>query len=285
MGPAFIRDAYRQMLGPLHAELRDETSRLTRALSRPEVRGQYGELRLRRIAELAGMASYCDFTEQESQRDEEGNLLRPDMVVKLPNDRVIAVDAKANIYPYLEAVNARDDSEREQHLDQYARNIAEQAKRLADKRYWTLWRGSPDFVVMFLPGDQFMDAALQRRPDLIDVAAQQNVILVSPSSLIALLRAVHVGWREHRLAEEAQDLFALGKELHERAVTAFEHAGKLGDSIRQSLERYNKLVGSIDSRMMPTLKRFEDAGAKSAKELPELKPLDGAPRLLESGGG
>lgn len=264
-------------------EIREETARLTRALSRPEIRGQYGEIQLRRIAELAGMTSYCDFDEQSSQRNEDGELLRPDMVVSLPNKRVIAVDAKTNTYAYLEAVNAKDDAEREAHLERFARHVAEQAKKLSDKKYWSLWSGSADFVVMFIPGDHFIDAALERRPDLIDLAAQQNVILASPSTLIGLLRAVHVGWREFTLAEEARELFELGKELHDRAAVAFEHAGKLGDSIRQSVERYNRLVGSIDTRMMPTLKRFEDAGAKSAKSLPELKPLDGTPRLLESG--
>jgi DNA recombination protein RmuC len=263
-------------------DLRSETERLSRALSRPEIRGQYGEIQLRRIAELAGMTSYCDFTEQTSQRDDEGHLLRPDMVVSLPNERKIAIDAKTNTYAYLEAVNAKDDTEREERLDTFARHVAEQAKKLGDKKYWSLFE-SADFVVMFVPGDHFIDAALQRRPDLIETAAQQNVILASPSTLIGLLRAVHVGWREHTLAEEAHELFELGKELHERASVAFEHAGKLGDSIRQSVERYNRLVGSIDTRMMPTLKRFEEAGAKSGKSLAELKPVDGSPRLLEAG--
>ncbi|RLB45506.1 MAG: DNA recombination protein RmuC [Deltaproteobacteria bacterium] len=264
-------------------DLREETAKLSKALSRPEIRGQYGEIQLRRIAELAGMTSYCDFTEQTSQRDEDGNLLRPDMVVSLPNKRTIAIDAKTNTYAYLEAVNAKDDEEREIHLEKFARHVSEQVKKLSDKKYWSLFEGGADFVVMFIPGDHFIDAALERRPDLIETAAQQNVILASPSTLIGLLRAVHVGWREYTLAEEAKELFELGKELHDRAAVAFEHAGKLGDSIRQSVERYNKLVGSIDTRMMPTLKRFEDAGAKSGKTLTEMKPVDATPRLLESG--
>lgn len=266
-------------------QLKEQTARLARALSRPEVRGKYGEIQLKRVAELAGMTSYCDFTEQTSTMDGDGNMLRPDMVVTLPNKRMIAVDAKANIDAYMAAVNAADDQERDGHLERFARHIAEQAKKLGDKKYWALFDGSPEFVVMFVPGDQFIDAALARRPDLLDRAAQDGVILASPSTLIGLLRAVAVGWREHRLAEEAQELLALGKELHDRASVAFKHAAELGDTIRQSVERYNRLVGSIDSRLMPTLKRFEAAGAGSGKELAESKQVVVEPRALLAGEG
>lgn len=264
--------------------LRAETARLTKALSRPEIRGQYGEIQLRRVAELAGMTSYCDFSEQTSQRDDEGNLLRPDMVVTLPNDRVIVVDAKANINAYIDAVNAPTDEQREIELNRFAKHMAEQVKKLNDKKYWSMYDGkSAEFVVMFVPGDHFIDAALARKPELLDEAAQRGVILASPSTLIGLLRAVAVGWREHALTEQAAELFELGKELHDRAATAFEHAGKLGDSIRQAVDRYNKLVGSIDTRMVPTLRKFEDAGAKSGKALTEPKKLDSVPRELASG--
>ena len=262
--------------------LRNETARLTKALSRPEIRGQYGEIQLRRVAELAGMTSYCDFTEQTSVRDDEGNLLRPDMVVRLPNERVIAIDAKTNTYAYIEAVNAADDAEREKHLDRFARHVAEQAKKLADKKYWSALEGSPEFVVMFVPGDHFIDAALSRQPKLLEDAAQRGVILASPSTLIGLLRAVAVGWGEQRLAEEAKELYKLGQELHERAATAFEHASKLGDSIRQSVERYNKFVGSLETRVMPTLKRFEDAGVKSGKALPPMTEVTVVPRGMQA---
>ncbi|TVQ60830.1 MAG: DNA recombination protein RmuC [Phycisphaerales bacterium] len=273
-----------EQAGASSQSLRDETARLTRALSRPEIRGQYGEIQLRRVAELAGMTSYCDFDEQTSTRDSEGQLLRPDMLVRLPNERVIAVDAKTNTYAYIEAVNAQTDEERELHLSRFARHVSEQAKKLSDKKYWSAYEGSPEFVVMFVPGDHFIDAALQRQPELIDVAAQHNVILASPSTLIGLLRAVAVGWREHKLADEAKELFQLGKELHDRASVAFDHAARLGDSIRQAVERYNKFVGSIDRRMMPTLRKFEEAGAKSAKSLAEPKPVDQTPALLEAAG-
>jgi DNA recombination protein RmuC len=265
--------------------LKEETARLTRALSRPEIRGRYGEIQLRRVAELAGMTDYCDFNEQFSERDGDGNLLRPDMVVTLPNDRVIVVDAKANINAYIEAVNAADDSERERHMERFSKHTSEQVKKLADKKYWALFERSPEFVVMFVPGDHFIDAALSRNPQLLDMAAQHGVILASPSTLIGLLRAVQVGWREQALSEQAAALFELGKELHDRAATAFEHAGKLGDSLRQSLDRYNKMVGSIDTRMIPTLRRFEEAGAKSTKSLTEPKAISGEPRQLSAGKG
>lgn len=267
--------------GESNKSLKEETQRLTKALSRPEIRGQYGEIQLRRVAELAGMTGYCDFTEQVSVRDEDGQLQRPDMIVTLPNERIIVVDAKANINAYIEAVNATTDEERERQMNRFARHMTEQVKKLADKKYWSLFDGnSAEFVVMFVPGDHFIDAALARNPDLLDIAAQQGVIMASPSTLIGLLRAVHVGWREQSLTEQAAELFELGKELHDRAATAFEHAGKLGDSIRMSVDRYNKLVGSIDSRMMPTLKKFEDAGAKSGKGLVEPKRVEGELRAL-----
>ena len=250
-------------------ELRSDYNELIRALSQPTVRGRYGELQLKRVAELAGMTSYCDFDEQTHTVAVDGRALRPDMVVRLPNDRVVAVDAKCNTYAYVEAAGATDPAEQERHLDRFAGHVADQVVKLSRKGYWAEFDGSPDFVVMFVPGEQFLDAALARKPDLLERAAERDVILASPSTLIGLLRAVAVGWQEHALTERAQELFELGRELHDRAATAFGHAAKLGDSIRQSVERYNSFVGSVDSRVMPTLRRFEEAGVKSGKELPE----------------
>ncbi len=264
----------------LGERLRADTSKLTRALSRPEIRGKYGEIQLRRVAELAGMTSYCDFNEQTSTTDREGNMLRPDMVVTLPNQRMIAVDAKANIDAYMAAIHAADDQERDAHLERFARHMADQAKKLGDKKYWTLFDGSPEFVVMFVPGDQFVDAALAKRPDLLDLAAQSGVILASPSTLIGLLRAVAVGWREHAVSEQARELIKLGAELHQRASVVFDHADKLGRSLNQSVNGYNLMVGSMEGRLTPTLRKFEELGAKSGKELAELKPVEGEPRAL-----
>lgn len=266
-------------------QVRDEAARLVRALSRPEVRGQYGEIQLKRVAELAGMSEWCDYSEQSSVRDGEGRLLRPDMVVRMPAGRVIAVDAKCNTYAYIEAVNASSEEERQGHLERFTRHVVDQVKKLGSKQYWASFEESADFVVMFVPGDHFIDAALSRRPDLIEIAAAQNVIMASPSTLIGLLRAVAVGWREHRLAEDARELFALGRELHERAAVVFDHAASLGRAVNATVERYNKMTGSIETRLVPTLRRFEDAGAKSGKELVEVKAAEGSARLFEASGG
>ncbi|HRQ72175.1 MAG TPA: DNA recombination protein RmuC [Phycisphaerales bacterium] len=260
--------------GEASGALREEASKLVRALSRPEVRGRYGEIQLRRVAELAGMTAYCDFAEQASSTDEEGRRLRPDMVVLLPNERKIAVDAKTPTDAYMRAIEAQTPGEAEEHLERFAGHVEDQVRALSGKRYWAQYDGSPDFVVMFVPGDQFVDAALARRPDLLERAAQANVILASPSTLIGLLRAVAVGWREHRLAEEAQRLLELGRELHQRAATAFEHVDALGAAIRRSAEKYNDFVGSVDRMLLPHLKKFEDAGVKGKKELPALPEVD-----------
>lgn len=271
--------------------LRHETAKLTRALSRPEVRGRYGEIQLRRVAELAGMTGYCDFCEQASSRDMEGNLLRPDMVVRLPNDRVIAVDAKANVDAYVQAASATTEEEQAQCLARFADHIEGQVRKLAEKRYWAQFDSSPEFVVMFVPGDQFLDAALVRKPNLLDMAAERNVILASPSTLIGLLRAVAVGWREHKLAEDAAQLFELGRQLHDRMRVALEYASKVGSSLEKAVKDYNGFVGSVESRLMPTIRKFEESDVRSAKEVPELEKitvrsremvgLDGTRALLE----
>lgn len=272
-------------IGTMHenaAQLRGETAKLTQALRRPEVRGRYGEVQLERVAELAGMTSYCDFSTQTSVRNDDGELLRPDMVVSLPNNRQIVIDAKTNIDAYLDAIQAESDDERDRQLDRFARHVADQAKALSKKGYWSQYQGSPDFTVMFIPGDQFIDAALSRRPDLLDAAAQDGVILASPSTLIGLLRAVAVGWREKALSDSAQELFALGKELHERASTVLDYTAKLGTHLRTANNTYNSLVGSIDGRLMPSLRKFEDAGAKSSKTLETPTPVDSVPRELKA---
>lgn len=261
-------------LGKAGEQLREETGKLVRALREPHVRGRYGEIQLKRVAELAGMTEYCDFTQQDQTMDSSGNPLKPDMVVRLPSERVVVVDAKTNIKAYLEAVEATEPAVAEQHMDRFARHVAEQAAALSKKKYWAQYEGSPEFVVMFIPGDQFIDAALSRQPEILDRAAQQGVILASPSTLIGLLRAVHVGYKEQRLAKSAEELRRLGVEFHERAATAFEHIAKLGDAIGRTVDLYNKFVGSYQSRLEPTLKKFEDEGARSGGKLPEVGEVE-----------
>lgn len=253
----------------------EETSRLVSALRKPQVRGRYGEVQLERVAELAGMTNYCDFSTQSSVRDSDGNLLRPDMVVSLPNGRQIVIDAKTNIEAYLDALQAKSPDEAEVHLKRFARHVLDQARSLGSKSYWKEYEGSPEFTVMFIPGDQFVDAALEREPKLIDLAAEANILLASPSTLIGLLRAVAVGWREKQLSDSAAELFKLGKELHERTAVALGHATAVGDSLNRAMAAYNRFVSSVDTRLVPTLRRFEEAGARSEKQLPELSPLEG----------
>jgi DNA recombination protein RmuC len=282
-GEQFARfTEHMELIAGASTGLRDETARLTKALSRPEIRGQYGEIQLKRVAELAGMTAYCDFTEQASVRDGDENLLRPDMIVTLPNDRIIAVDAKTNTFAYIEAVNAGDAGEREAHLERFARHVAEQAKKLGDKKYWSAWEGSPEFVVMFVPGDHFIDAALARRPELLEYASQHGVILASPSSLIGLLRAVAVGWREAKLAEDAVELQRLGTELHDRAAQVFKYAENLGRAIKSTVDRYNDLTGSMEGRLAVTLRRFEESGVRSGKEVPALPDITIVPRSVQA---
>lgn len=261
--------------------LRLETQKLSRALSRPEVRGRYGEIQLRRVAELAGMTSYCDFTEQTSTRDGEGNLLRPDMVVRLPNERVIAVDAKANIDAYVQAASSATAEEQEAHLVRFADHIEGQIRKLSDKRYWSQFEGAPEFVVMFVPGDQFLDAALARKPQLLETAAEKNVILASPSTLIGLLRAVAVGWREHKLAQDAVQLFELGRELHDRVATALGYASDLGKTINRAAEQYNRFASSVESRLLPTIRKFEASDVRSAKEVESLPEVTVRTRVID----
>lgn len=259
--------------------LKGETAKLVNALKRPEVRGRYGEIQLKRVAELAGMTAYCDFEEQMAVRDGDGRLRRPDMIVKLPNERMVAVDAKCNIDAYIKAAETGDDGERERLLAKFAEDVCEQVAKLSGKSYWSRLERSPEFVVMFVPGDQFLDAALSRCDGLLEKAAEARVILASPSTLIGLLRAVAVGWHEKQVEAQARELLDLGRQLHERASVVSDHLSKLGRSLDQAVGKYNDLVGSYEGRLEPTLRRFEEAGAKSGKQLAEVESVTVRARL------
>ncbi len=264
------------------AALKIETGKLVQALRKPQVRGRYGEIQLERVVELAGMRKYCDFSVQESAINADGARLRPDMVVRLPNERIVVIDAKTNIDAYLDAIDAPSPDEAQPHLARFARHVLEQARALAKKDYAGTIGSAPEFVVMFIPGDQFIDAALEREPALLDLAAEAGVVIASPSTLIGLLRAVHVGWREKDLSDNAKELFKLGRELHERAATMLDNVAKVGQAIATASSRYNTLVGTIDGRLVPTLRKFEEAGARSAKETPTPAPIEGVVRDLRA---
>lgn len=204
------------------------------------------------------------------------------MVVRLPGDRQIAVDAKTNIAAYLEAIEAGTPEAAEERLRKFAEDVKQQAIALSKKEYWARYEGSPEFVVMFVPGDQFVDAALARCPDLLQIAAERNVILASPSTLIGLLRAVAVGWRQKQVEQEAKVLMGLGRELHERTAVLWEKVGVLGDALRGAVGKYNDVVGSAEGRLIATMRKFEAAGARSAKEIGENEPLTVETRRMQS---
>ncbi|MFG0258023.1 MAG: DNA recombination protein RmuC [Phycisphaerales bacterium JB043] len=266
-----------------NTRLRTETSRLVAALAKPQVRGRYGEIQLQRIAEIAGMREYCDFDTQTTLDDDAGSRYRPDMIVRLPNERVVIVDAKTNTESYMRALQSDDPNDAERHLQEFARHVRDEAGRLAARGYTDVLRGrSPEFVVMFIPADQLVDAALEREHSLLEHAASKGVIIASPSTLIGLLRAVHVGWGEKNLSDHAEELFELGRELHERASVALEKAAELGLAIQRTGKKYDDFVGSVEARLLPTLRKFEDTKAKSSKTLPELKSADIHVRSLQS---
>jgi DNA recombination protein RmuC len=268
-------------------QLREETARLVKALREPQIRGRYGEVQLRRVAELAGMRAYCDFVEQDSTVDEHGVAKRPDMIVRLPNGRELVVDAKANLKPYLDAMEAATPEEAEQHLRAFADGVVNQAKKLGGKQYWKDYRGSPEFVVMFVPGDQFMDAALSRRPDLLEATSQQRVILASPATLIAMLQAVAVGFREQRLSETAREIGEHVRVLRERMGVMFGHIQRVGERLGMAVGSYNEAVGSFERRVRPQFEKIAQADGLAAglpgtsgteadpgRTLPEIKPIE-----------
>lgn len=266
-------------MGETQRLLQAETRNLVQALRRPEVRGQWGEMTLKRLAELAGMVAYCDFFEQEQVNGEEGRL-RPDMVVRMPDSREIVVDAKTPLDAYLAAIEAEDENRRQQELDRHARQVRERVRELAAKGYWQQFKNAPDFVVLFIPGEQFLSAALERDHRLLEDALTDKVILATPTSFVALLRAVAYGWRQQALAENAEQIRRLGEELYGRTATFTEHLSRLGKSLESSVGHFNKTVGALDKRVLPSLRRFSEMGIMSKKEISEIPQVESAPHSI-----
>jgi DNA recombination protein RmuC len=279
-----------ETLAGSQAQLQRETRNLVTALRRPEVRGRWGELTLRRLVELAGLAEHCDFTEQLHLVGEQG-ALRPDLVVHMPDARDLVIDAKTPLDAYLSALEAATEEERAQALRRHAQQVETRVRELASKSYWTQFERSPEFAVLFLPGDQFLSAALSERPELLETALGQSVIIATPSTLIALLKAVAYGWRQSAVAHNAAQIRDLGQELYRRLATFNGPLGRMGQKLGTAVEAYNAAVGSLERQVLPQARRFSELGVTADAALAELEPIaqlarnSGAPSAAEPPGG
>ena len=266
-------------LASTQESLQKETSNLVSALRKPQVRGRWGEMQLRRVAELSGMSVHCDFTEQQSVDTEKGKI-RPDMIVHLPMDREIVVDSKVSLEAYLDTVNASTDEEKRSTLEKHAQQVRAHMVKLASKEYWSQFKQSPEFVVLFIPGESFLGAAVEVDSSLIEDGIEKRVIIATPTTFIALLRAIAYGWRQEQVTKNAQEISDLGRQLYERISTLAQHFDNVGKGLEKAIGSYNKAVGSMESRVLPTVRKFRELGVTGAEEIPVLEQVDQVPRNL-----
>ncbi|MHB1090944.1 MAG: DNA recombination protein RmuC [Ilumatobacteraceae bacterium] len=262
------------------SQLTDTTAALHGALKSSSARGAWGEQQLRNVIELAGMESYCDFDEQTTLSNND-RLQRPDAVVRLPNNSRVVIDAKTPLDAYLRAQEAPDTASQQHFLQDHAKSVRDHARVLADKKYWTQFDRAPEYVIMFIPGESFLSDALRADPTLLEVAMRSRVLIASPVNLLALLLAVAKGWQAFQIAEHAEKIAQLGKELYERVDTVLEHVDKTGRGLETAIKAYNSMVGSMESRVLPTLRKFKETGI-AVGEVEDLKAIDTAPRQLSA---
>jgi DNA recombination protein RmuC len=274
-----LRQHLRQ-LGETQTQLQHETANLVTALRKPQVRGRWGEITLRRLAELSGMVDRCDFFEQQTVSSQDEGLVRPDMVVRLPGDRQIIVDSKVALDAYLDSIEAVSEDLKQQHLVRHASQVRRHMEQLGSRAYWDRLPKTPEFAVLFLPGDPFLGAAVERDPALIEDGMARRVVIATPNTLIALLLAVYHGWRQEEIAKNAEAISDLGKQLYKRVSTMWEHLDSLRGAIDKAVEAWNRVVGSLEHQVLPSVRRFRELGVTTAEEIPELGLVERTTRAL-----